>query len=356
MGARGISILFALAVALVFVGASIGGAVAKTKVAPYPIHRWGTGMVYDPVDHYVVMFSGSNGKNDTWTFAAGKWTKLTQSTAPTNRTYPCMVWDAKDGYILLFGGHQGGKTTGRLMNDTWEFLDGKWTQLHPAVSPPPLYLSGCAYDATAGYVLLFGGHGAGPGNDSTNQTWSYSGGVWTQLHPKAWPLTRYGEVMFYDAAMSEIVLYGGWTDDKSVAQADGLCIPSLCPYLNDTWIYAGGDWKRELAGPSPPGHVYDSVAYDGTSGYWVIFGGQQSASKTPKSTQNATWAYEGSAWVNLTVTHAPGTEFGAGMTYDAEDGYDVLFGGLSGTMVNAPLNNYTWTYASGVWTNITATS
>lgn len=354
-------VLAVAAVAIIVVAAvlfvpSFTASTTKPSGGPYPVKRWGTEMVYDPLDHYVVMFSGSNGANDTWTFSDGKWSLLPEAIAPVARVYPCMVWDAGDGYILLFGGTESGAGAGRLLNDTWEFKNGVWTELHPSVAPPPLYLSGCAYDAGAGYVVMFGGHGNGTGNDSTDGTWIYSGGDWKLLSPSTVPLSRYGAAVFYDAASQEVVMYGGWTDEKDTAEADGLCVPWMCPYLSDTWVFKGGQWTQDLAGSSPPGHLFDSATYDSSIGHGIVFGGQQSRYKVANSTQTATWTYDGSEWVNVTPSNSPGPEFGGGMAYDAASDFVVLFGGLSGTMVDAATNNYTWMYSYGEWTNITSTS
>ncbi|MCI4350986.1 MAG: hypothetical protein L3K15_05685, partial [Thermoplasmata archaeon] len=61
-----------------------------------------------------------------------------------------------------------------------------------------------AYDARDKYVVLFGGFGASVFGD----TWSFSAGIWTQLHPASHPSARYGAVMAFDAKDNYAVLYG----------------------------------------------------------------------------------------------------------------------------------------------------
>lgn len=55
-------------------------------------------------------------------------------------------------------------------------------------------------------------------------------------------------------------------------------------------------------------------------------------------------------WTNLSSTVAPSPRGSFAMTYDAGDGYAVLFGGAKG----AEAFDDTWTFQNGTWTNITA--
>lgn len=57
-------------------------------------------------------------------------------------------------------------------------------------------------------------------------------------------------------------------------------------------------------------------------------------------------------WTNLTALPAPSPRAIVSMTYDWADHYDLLFGGMG---ASGPLND-TWTYANGVWDNITSTA
>src|SRR5580698_500832 len=55
-----------------------------------------------------------------------------------------------------------------------------WTEQSPATSPPATNNPSMAYDAALGEVVLFGG-------SSGNQTWTYNGTTWTQQHPATSP-------------------------------------------------------------------------------------------------------------------------------------------------------------------------
>jgi hypothetical protein len=303
-------------------------------------------MAYDPVDKHLVLFSGSGVENDTWTFSNGAWTELHQAVAPLARTYACMTWDAKDGYMLLFGGLVGGPIP-YLANDTWEFVHGTWTQLYPTASPPAEEYAGCAYDAFDGYVVLFGGKTTT--SDYTNQTWTFVHGNWAHQHPTATPAARQGEAVFY--ANHYIVMYGGRGNNTNASS--GLCQPSFCPYLDDTWGFTGGQWIKLFPPLSPPGHLYASATANTTGDYGILFGGQLNKYKSYNSSQDATWVYSSQSWSNATTPYSPPPRFGAAFAYDPVSEYAVLFAGLSQTVQGAPLLDDTWTYAGGVWTNIT---
>jgi hypothetical protein len=75
-----------------------------------------------------------------------------------------MVDDTYDGYLLLFGGEG---LAGNL-TDTWSFVNGAWSKLTPAASPPSQYSPlGVAFDAADNSVALLG---SAP---SPALTWTY---------------------------------------------------------------------------------------------------------------------------------------------------------------------------------------
>ena len=110
-------------------------------------------MVYDTIDHYVVLFGGVNTTtgvvyNDTWVFTGSDWIQLALSHAPSPRYGAASTWayavtssGGKDhfGYLELYGGET---VNGTYLGDTWKFVNGSWTQLNIGVkaarSPPPM--------------------------------------------------------------------------------------------------------------------------------------------------------------------------------------------------------------------------
>jgi hypothetical protein len=151
-------------------------------------------MVYDPTDGYVLLFGGlfctnlfddCNGHvlGDTWSFAAGEWTRLTVQKAPALRYSPDVVFDASDDYVLLWGGGNGSIGTAPS-NDTWAFEGGAWSQPTLRAGPKPTsvqFESGMFYVPDFQAVFLYGGTGTCYGASNCNITWEYHAGKWTNL-------------------------------------------------------------------------------------------------------------------------------------------------------------------------------
>ncbi len=163
-----------------------------------------------------------------------------------------------------------------------------------------------------------------------------SGPTWTMVAQPP-PTTRIGESMTYDAKDKAYVLFGGWNPYVQV--------------LRDTWeLKANGIWSNVTSGTSPAPRWGAAMAYDAADGYVVLFGGQGS---TLTGALGDTWTFSGGTWTKLNPTTHPGAvQFGS-MTYDAKDGYVVLFGGTNaaGTSVRT-----TWEFKAGLWTQLHPTA
>jgi hypothetical protein len=341
-------------------------AAASTELA-YPQTRWGAEITYDASDGYALLYGG---QNDTWAFEKGYWVDLKPKVIPPISSFSCLTYDWKDGYVVLFGGGRGGIGTPQIDRDTtWTFHGGVWTNVtNPSSSPPGLQYPSCTYDAAPGdgYVVLFGGvYAEGPtytGHSyltlhSTNQTWKFSGGKWTNLtnYAAPHPSARFGASMVYDSADGYVLFYGGAVNGTSTA--NGSCTPEECPHLNDTWKFAGGTWTNLTASASvhgaPPGRWEAGIANDTADGYVIIFGGQANGYKSYNATKNYTWAFSGGVWRNLssTLSVAPGPRFGEAMGYDPAAGSVLMFSGLNSTTA-AHNWNQTWEFHNGGWQDL----
>jgi len=176
--------------ALLLVVAVFSGALGSSAPSPAGPATWAFAFApglaaYDPVEGYDVwlMADGS-----TWTYAHGDWTNITATAGiPVGMDENSrLVYDAEDGYILLYGGHAAGALIPIPLNDTWTFQGGLWTNRTADVrgAPPAEILGLMAYDSEDRVVVLFGGTGVNPRTglssfDATNDTWTYTGGVWT---------------------------------------------------------------------------------------------------------------------------------------------------------------------------------
>jgi hypothetical protein len=165
-------------------------------------------------------------------------------------------------------------------------------------------------------------------NSGLNDTWTYSGGTWSLLFLNGctfcgpMPTARDAPYMTYDAADGYILLFGGFNWTLGYATAD-------------TWEFAGGTWTGLTTGlpVSPPAGSFGTMAYDGTDGYVILYGGSGYFSLL-----NGTWNYSGiTGWTQLSPSQNPGPDDGGSMAFDAKDSTIVH---LTGSY--AP--ERTWTY------------
>jgi len=116
-----------------------------------------------------------------------------------------------------------------------------------------------------------------------------------------------------------------------------------------------------ITGSSPSSRAGHSMTYDAADGYVILFGGLSQSFPSPVfEFFHDTWKFQGGVWTNITLTGGPSPRGAASMAYDVVDGYVVLFGGFnlaaaSGGGSSLVLLHDTWKFLSGVWTNITAT-
>lgn len=283
----------------------------------------GASMAYDADDGYVLLFGGGPDRpgvgNETWEFEDGHWTRVFPALVPPARYEAAMAYDAADGYVLMYGGLPycqfvtGEGQCPPPLNDTWAFKSGQWTQLHPARTPLANVSVGMTYDAADGYILLFGGQAGavGPreGGGAQNSTWAFRGGQWTELFPKVQPSARYAPCMTYDARDGNVLLFGG--------------APGETTQGGDTWTYLNGSWTQVSPAQSPQSRSYASCTYDPDGGFVLLYGGS-----TIDEVQNGdTWEYSSGAWSEVSTSPSPPPDTWGSMAFDAADGYAVLLVG-----------------------------
>ena len=317
----------------------------------------GGAMAYDPTDGYLVLFGGCTSgnywysvctpTNQTWVYQNGTWSQLAPAVSPPARFYSSLVWDPEEQSLVLFGGNGSAS----FLNDTWTFVGGTWTNVTGSRSPPARAGASMAYDARDGYVLLTDGERnrtltnlateSYSGSDF-NDSWAFSGGTWTQLHPLDNPTARDSASVAYDAGLGGVVLFGGfnWTTYN----------------LQDTWVYAAGTWSLASKGPTnssgpwpPSDRNGAAMAYDPAIGGELLFGGHSGY-----QFDSDTWYFNGSGWTPLlTGSNAtgPSARWGSGLAYDPSYGCTILFGGYqsNGTTAAMPgrFLNDTWGFCAG---------
>jgi len=163
------------------------------------------------------------------------------------------------------------------------------------------------------------------------------------VNPKTWtdltnvelnaPSARYLSMMVFDPSDGYVLLFGG-------ADASGS--------LSDTWSFVHGQWTELSPSNSPTGRYLAGIAWDAADGYAVMFGGYSLPSGT---INNETWTFLHGTWTNLTglTNQTPGPRWRPLMTYDAGDGYVLMYGG---TTLAAAYSD-TWEFLHGNWTALT---
>lgn len=230
--------------------------------------------------------------------AQPSWAKLTPTTNPTARFGHAMSYDIIRNRVVLFGGWD---TTGRSLDDTWEFDGTTWTKLSPANSPPGRDGHTMVYDFPRARTLLFGGDAAG---NIVADTWVWDGVNWTQLAPTTNPPARKSHTLTYDANRAMVVMFGG--------NAGGGV------YLNDTWDWNGTDWRLRSTTTSPAARIAHCAAYDPINKGVLVFSGYQLG--------NDTWLFDGTNWRQLMPATSPPTRYDSTLTLDELRGRLVLYG------------------------------
>jgi hypothetical protein len=335
-------------------------------------------LVWDALDGYVLALAPNitgnysstmanlSSPSQTWTFLGGVWTELHPATAPSSRGFAAMAYDASDGYVLLFGGvptygycapypvtNQPGQPYYNCYNDTWRYAGGTWTNITDRVHrSPPRYFDGTngyqtgpqlVYDALDGYALLYG--------ENNSQTWSFSRDVWTNLTASSGSSPGVDGSMAYDASDGYVLYFGGEAAGASASPFAG---------SSDTWEFAHGSWTN-VSNPNaiqPSPRSFASMTFDAATGQVLLFGG---VSETSGVFLNffETWSYSGGVfgtlgtWNDLPSVGGPTPRFGAQFVYDPSDNESVLFGGAAIATLTDSVSTYrdTWLLHDGNWTN-----
>ena len=299
----------------------------NSSALPAPSVRDQLEMAYDPVTRAVVLFGGYEPQvaaaGDTWTFSNGSWTDLSTqfSSSPPARWGDSLTWDSADGYVLLFGG----RNTTSFFNDTWAFNGSAWARLPTNVSPSPREYMAMADDMLDGYVVATGGGignlpvGSGSPWTFFNDTWTFRSGQWTNQTNSSGG-TGLVSTVAYDANDREVVALGTPTADGTLA----------CPGPAYTWTFANGTWTNLSAskGMTSPRVLFPAMVYDPYTSSVILFGGK-TRDGGGCDAADFTYAFASGHWSNLSanLSAVPGNRDAAASAFDPAFGGIVLFGG-----------------------------
>ena len=287
-----------------------------STAGPPPPSRELGGMVYDGngSDRFLLLFGGEHFNatrsaeqyyNDTWIYSDGRWSNISPARSPSPRYGFSLTYDAyfRDEYVVLFGGRDA---AGAVLNDTWTFSAGVWSNITKRGAPPARDMASMTYSPLSGVVVLFGG--TGPSASETNDTWWFSGGYWARLLMATVPPPRHGAA-FVDSVGNRgtPILFGG--EDAG-------------SFLNDTWEYAGTQWILLPTAVAPSPRADAGFTRDTATNFGVLYGGFSATA----SAQD-TWLWYSGNWSDLgNLTGAPpaGTSWNQ-LAYDVAYNETVYF-------------------------------
>ncbi|HET8542665.1 MAG TPA: kelch repeat-containing protein [Anaeromyxobacter sp.] len=222
---------------------------------------------------------------------------------PPARSSHAMAYDSARGLVVMFGGED---STGKRLDDTWEWNGMVWANRTPTGTASPVARSGhgMVYDAARNRVVLYGGIDASGAKRA--DTWEWDGATWALVASGGGPGGRERHGMAYDTARRKVVLFGGAAGNR------------------ETWEWDGDlyEWTNRQPTTSPPARANFGMAFDSSRGCVVMFGGSG-----PNGHLADAWQYcRGVDWATLPGSPPPARE-GHTLVYDAGTGHTICFGG-----------------------------
>lgn len=81
-----------------------------------PSARWGHRMVWDPASQSVLLYGGSEGSDELWSWNGTTWTQIVAANAPPARSERSFAINPATNLMVVFGGRDSG---GTLNDETW---------------------------------------------------------------------------------------------------------------------------------------------------------------------------------------------------------------------------------------------
>ncbi|MFZ1022796.1 MAG: PKD domain-containing protein [Thermoplasmata archaeon] len=269
------------------------------------------------------------------------WENLTKlaNAGPSGRLGAAMAWDASDGYVLLFGGES---VTEVAVGDTWTYLNGVWTNETANVTgaPPAIVGGAMAFDPSSGKIVLFGGWNRT--EVSQNYTYTYHAGAWTNITTIAGtpPSGRIFPTLMTDSTDGQLILFGGRGPSGN--------------WLRDTWTFKNGLWTNVTSlQPFAMPVIYSPILTDDPGEGALLFG---PAFWGSNSVHASTFVFHAGAWQNLTSTllaEPPAFLYGAGVYVPSISGVFAFGAAYFNKTGDEFAGATTWEFTNGAWSNVT---
>jgi len=233
----------------------------------------------------------------------------TEPNLPLPRSSAAMAYDPATRTTLLFGGDYAG----HRLDDTWSWSGSRWTQLHPPASPPGLTAPQMAYDPRSEAVVLIGGS-AGSATSSAPSTWTWDGSTW-RPEPGSGLQGPVDAALATDAAAGQVILVSAESGTRGIG----------------TWVWSGRHWSLLHPPTSPP--QAGLLAYDEASGRLLMVTGPDATSLG--SSGGDVWSWDGTTW-------SPVGGPAAAVPTDGEHRPDVLAPSADGPLLLTSSDMYLW--------------
>jgi hypothetical protein len=238
-----------------------------------------------------------------------------------------MTYDVAHSRITMFGGKTDAVNG---LDETWTFDGSDWTQLHPATAPSPRIWASSAYDTVRNRTVLYGGQFTTADLKTTTNyydTWEFDGTNWTQIATNGPQVTT--PLLAYDEATQQMILLGSDTDAK----------PHMYSYDNK------GTWTEMKPSTMPDCVVDAGLVYQGHDPkVLVLYAGVCSDSGSLATT----YEYDGVSanWQKVDAVSSAFRLTGEAIAYDPSRRETLIFGGTEAFSVP---QSATYVYREGVW-------
>jgi nucleotidyltransferase/DNA polymerase involved in DNA repair len=287
-------------------------------------------MIYDPVQHRIILFGGKDDENrnlnEVWALdlTQNVWQKIAmEGEWPPASEDHAVIYDPLGHRMILHGGEDGFTT-----NKLWalDLKTQRWRNLTDSTTPAREDHT-AIFDSFNNRMVIFGGQNNNSQTAAVNlyDLWAFDLDPnsprfeqWQDLtvednHPPG----RSDHVAVYDEKKNRLVIYGGW--DKDLKEPFG-----------DTWAfyfplrrYAPGKWKQLKTHDShPPKRRHAAGVYDASRNWFIVFGGFGE-----EGYLNDVWAFDlnADAWLNITPGPQPRLDQQA--IFDPRSNHLIIYGG-----------------------------
>jgi hypothetical protein len=263
---------------------------------------------------------------------------------PSPRAQARMVWDIPNNVGILFGGLGPFDGATGLQHDsaeTWLWNGSRWLQRFPATIPPSRAVHSMVWDTTRNRVVMFGGRQSPPDIDESpiflNDTWVYANGNWAQIDSASKPDVRQYAAMAYDRSRDKVVLYGG-----NILNADG---ETFTPRY-DTWELDGAQWQK--ISDSGPTVAKPILGYDAARNELILIG----LNDTGTATLMYRYDSAGHTWQAVTPVKTPTCVNDGHLVYREHRNRLMFLGGVCSTNTPGLEEAFEWDNEANTWTQL----